>query len=258
MDRKNDSCSENITAIRDETVSLTQRLARQLAAQSLDSSSTQQTRKKGKAAIGSKMRASYAWVSVVGIATMLSLFQLSKGALDTTRSETSRKFETHEQANFQTSTLPDPIRSESGFEYITEQDTFTGAQVNFARVENSDGQALYIGKPDKLRKDFTGNTAFVLSAGRYICSARHDWHLVDFISARNGAVEYQSQFRWEVTNNNRALTIPPGPISDSLLTEITKAQQIRMRYQDSCGTVETFIFTTQGLTEALSQLAIPS
>lgn len=144
------------------------------------------------------------------------------------------------------------------FRYIVEQDAFTGSNVDFARVENDQGQSLYIGKPDKRRRDFKENTAFVIHPGSYICTIGGDWLVIDFISLRDGLVSQPMQMRWDVSRDKRRLKIEPGPRSDKLLNSIVGADEIRLRYEDDCGHVETLIFDTDGLEDALSQLRASS
>ncbi|MGV2169210.1 hypothetical protein ACQZ40_22870 [Agrobacterium sp. 16-172Ci] len=144
------------------------------------------------------------------------------------------------------------------FRYIVEQDAFTGLNVDFARVENDQGQSLYIGKPDKRRQDFQENTAFVIHPGSYICTIRGDWLVIDFISLRGGLVSQPMQMRWDVSRDKRRLIIEPGTRSDKLLNSIVGADEIRFRYEDDCGHVETLIFDTGGLEDALSKLRASS
>ncbi|MCZ7468586.1 hypothetical protein M0412_12925 [Agrobacterium sp. O3.4] len=153
----------------------------------------------------------------------------------------------------------DALRSRSdimvpAFRYIVEQDSFTGLNVDFARVENDQGQSLYIGKPDKRRQDFKENTAFVIHPGSYICTIGGDWLVIDFISLRDGLVSQPMQMRWDVSRDKRRLKIEPGTRSDKFLNSIVGADEIRLRYEDDCGHVETLIFDTDGLEGALSKL----
>ncbi|MGQ2917156.1 hypothetical protein [Rhizobium oryzihabitans] len=144
------------------------------------------------------------------------------------------------------------------FRYIVEQDAFTGSNIDFARVENDKGQSLYIGKPDKKRQDFKENTAFVIHPGSYICTIGGDWLVIDFISLRDGLVSQPMQMRWDVSRDKRRLKIEPGTRSDKLLNSIVGADEIRLRYEDDCGHVETLIFDTDGLEDALSKLRASS
>lgn len=144
----------------------------------------------------------------------------------------------------------------AAFKYVTERDEFSGAYIDFVRVEDQAGRSFMIGKPDKTQSNLVGNVAFVMQPNQYICSSSGRWTLVDFITQVDNVSVPHGQFRWEVTRNNRLLIIKPGEIADGLFAALKKAQQLRFRYSDDCGDVVTLIFDASGLEAALSQLAV--
>lgn len=149
-----------------------------------------------------------------------------------------------------------PASSATGFRYHVAQDPFTGAYVDFVRVEDQAGPSLMIGKPDKTKRDLTGNVTFVMQPNKYICSRRGNWTLVDFISQADNMLVPHGQYRWEVSRNNRSLYVEPGVISDALLKALTGAKQLRFRFSDDCGEATTLIFDAMGLEAELSKLAV--